>query len=159
MRLESFLIKIGLTKFYDNLDVLSQANWNKIIKTGTVSLLIKRGKATNRTLRTLWLKLQNEYLKTHGIHKEYANYLRLKLRYTKVGLKYLKTKDRNYLQEMRLLEMDFLGIESKFGGGMTFGEMYGWLVDRVNYLPLNKTSVNEYNFILNQAIKMHGNSN
>lgn len=90
-----------------------------------------------------------------GVNKKYEAYM--KLRYDRCVLmaKYLQTKDMNLLQRILILDVKKLDIEKSFEGGMGFDDLYGWLIKEINtYLPLNKTSVEEYYTILNYNLKL-----
>jgi len=141
---------------YDSLSTIMMDKWREIHLTHNYTLLIKKGKASEPTLLKIWNKLENEFLSKYGLTEMYLEYLHLQKNYVLLGSQFIqKDPDRRVQQQLMLMERRIEEIEMKFKEGISFEEMYAWVcIENKLHLPLSKTSVDEYQSILKQTIKI-----
>ncbi len=129
--------------------------WRKIHETGDYGLLLKKGKAKSTTLEALWDKIQNEFLNRYGLTKIFLDYIHLQFQIIELNCEFLQTGDRELQQKIQILDHRIKDIEEKFEDGMDFEEMYAWVsIETKLNLPMHTTSVEQYQAILGQAVKM-----
>jgi len=68
---------------YDSIHNLPIGIFQKIIKTGNHSLLIKKGKESDKFLSKKWHQIYDEFLKEFGVPDQYRQYIKLKLKWAK----------------------------------------------------------------------------
>lgn len=102
-------------QYYESIEDLPIYNWNKVVETGQLKWLIKKGDKPNKQALRVWDKLQDEYFEEFGIDPVFRKRLALMKEVVNLTDQYIQTRDRFILNLINIAETDLKGMNQQQG--------------------------------------------